>query len=180
MLALIVLLSYFFYTKYKFLLDYIDSRIDLKLEKFNTKYNLENLNEINKIKEQDYINDLKNNIINDNTENFFSKINDLSDVEEESIIDDGSEYDNVSIKEEDIEQSEEIIEEPTQEQIQEPTEEPTEDKIKQIELENFDFSNDIPNLESLEDNVDNYIQSILNNDEQEELVLDENSIEKKN
>ena len=198
-ISLICLLSYFFYTKYKFLIDYIDSRTDLKLEKFSTHYQLDSLNEFNKMKEQNYIDQLKNNIINNDSENYFSKISNLSDIEEEDE-DNNSEHsdinypiinnqisddddtssekedtssekedtspekeDTLSEKEDTLSEKEDTLSE--KEDIQSEIEEDNTSEIsikEEITPElSYQFSDDLPNLDNIDDNIDNYIHDIL-------------------
>lgn len=166
-ISLIFLLSYFFYTKYKFLIDYIDSRTDLKLEKFTNRYNLDSLDQLNKEKEQDYINELKNNIINNNSENFFSKINDLSDIEEED-----------EEEQEDDEEIESQISEPqNEEDLNYPTNtSPLKSESDITDEKNVELQDDeLPNLDNLDENIDNYIENILN--ENKETDIDTSLIE---
>lgn len=173
-ISLIFLLSYFFYTKYKFLIDYIDSRTDLKLEKFTNRYNLDSLDQLNKEKEQDYINELKNNIINNNSENFFSKINDLSDIEEDDEEQDDEEQD-------DDEEIESQISEPqNEEELNYPTNtsplKSESDTKSQTDEKNVEIQDDeLPNLDNLDENIDNYIENILN--ENKETDIDTSLIE---
>lgn len=195
-ISLIFLLSYFFYTKYKFLIDYIDSRTDLKLEKFSSRYNLENLEELNKIKEQDYIKELKNNIINNNSENFFSKINNLSDIEEEEedLISNTSSDDKLDYPiNEELDKSENpspisnIDEEISQEKTPELT--PEQEIEEKEEFENkeetpelsFQIADDeLPNLDNLDENIDNYIENILNENKDNDIDTSLIEVEKKN
>ena len=157
-LSLITLLSYFFFTKYKFLLDYIDNRIDLKNQKMIEKYNLNQVYENNKEHEQKYLENLKDNLENFNNTlsktNFIDNFNELSDIEEE--------YSNEENTEE---EKEEIVESSNDEEgtmrvsVDYPSEE-EEEEIKEIILKE-----ELPNLDSLEDSVDEYIKQILNKEE---------------
>jgi hypothetical protein len=187
--SLISLLSYFFFTKYKFLLDYIDNRIDLKNNKLVDKYNLEKLYEDKKNNEQKYFANLKDNLENFNNTlsqtNFIDQMTELSDIEEEEIYSD-----------EDIEDILMPTIEPTQESTYEPTiecdgnvckivkEEPTEDikeiVIKHEEVQDIVLNEELPNLDNLDSNVDDYIKQILESkDEEMDLSLMEEESEKK-
>lgn len=179
-ISLIFLLSYFFYTKYKFLINYIDSRTDLKLEKFSNRYNLENLDELNKIKEQDYINELKNNIINNNSENFFSKITNLSDIEEEEedLISNTSSEDKINypINDSILDNSDSVSAISDDEMSPEPTPKSIQDFEEKEELENKEetpeLDEELPNLDNLDNldkNIDNYIENILNENKENEI-----------
>jgi LPS O-antigen subunit length determinant protein (WzzB/FepE family) len=190
--SLISLLSYFFFTKYKFLLDYIDNRIDLKHNKLVEKYNLNNLYENNKQNEQKYFANLKDNLENFNNTlsqtNFIDQITELSDIEEED--------EEEIYSEEDIENILIPTNEPYMESTDEPTiecdgnvckivkKEPIEDikeiEIKQGEIQNIVLDDELPNLDNLDDNVDDYIKQILESkDEEIDLSLMEEETEKK-
>lgn len=178
-LSLITLLSYFFFTKYKFLLEYIDNRIDLKHQKMIEKYNLNQVYENNKEHEQKYLENLKDNLENFNNTlsktNFIDHFNELSDIEEE--------YSNEENSEENTEEEkEEIIEEPSDDEegtmpvsVDYPSEEEKEE-IKEIILKE-----ELPNFDSLEDSVDEYIKQILNKEEDIDLsnIVDEEEEKKK-
>jgi glutamyl/glutaminyl-tRNA synthetase len=81
--SLITLLSYFFFTKYKFLINYIDDRIDIKNAKLIEKFNLE---DESKSKEHIYLNNLKTNLKKFNEKlsntNFIDQINEYSEEEQ--------------------------------------------------------------------------------------------------
>jgi len=158
--SLISLLSYFFFTKYKFLLDYIDNRIDLKNNKLIEKYSL-NLNDDNKEKEHNYFNNLKDNLENFNNTlshtNFIDQISSLSDIEED--IDEDNDEDNEGDNDEDLYSN---SDENKDEQYNKESDEPILD-IEEIETsDDFDLQ-ELPNLDNIEDNVDNYIKEILEN-----------------
>lgn len=166
--SLISLLSYFFFTKYKFLLNYIDDRIDLKNQKIIEKYSLELLYDNNKEHEQKYLDNLKDNLENFNNTlsqtNFIDQITELSDIEEE----DEDIYSN-----EDLELQ---LEEP---EVQKPAV-MTMDKDSDIVAVDQEI-NELPNLDNLDDSVDDYIKQILENHEEEEMDLSkmEEEVEKK-
>jgi|ETNmetMinimDraft_8_1059916.scaffolds.fasta_scaffold09136_3 hypothetical protein len=170
-LSLITLLSYFFFTKYKFLLEYIDNRIDLKHQKMIEKYNLNQVYENNKEHEQKYLENLKDNLENFNNTlsktNFIDHFNELSDIEEEYSNEENSEENSEEEKEEEIAESAELVKE-------EEKEEEEEEGEKEIILE-------LPNLDSLEDSVDDYIKQILEKQEDIDLsnLIDEEEEKKK-
>jgi len=178
--ALISLLSYFFFTKYKFLLDYIDNRIDLKNQKIIEKYSLDNLYENNKDNEQKYLDNLKDNLENFNNTlsqtNFIDQITELSDIEEED--------EDIYSNEEDLEIKEEFNFEEPELQLEEPIHEPagiTELMDKESTTDQEIILNDeLPNLENLDDSVDDYIKQILENDDNDiDLSKMEEEVEKK-
>ncbi len=169
-LALISLLCYFFFTKYKFLLDYIDNRIDLKNQKIIEKYNLNQVYENNKEHEKKYLDNLKDNLENFNNTlsktNFIDQFTELSDIEEE--------YSNES------EEEKEILEPVTEEEVEEEEKEEVEEEEKEIIFKE-DYSEELPNLDSLDDNVDDYIKQILEKQEDIDLsnLIDEEEEKKK-
>jgi len=178
--SLISLLSYFFFTKYKFLLNYIDDRIDLKNQKIIEKYSLENLYENNKEHEQKYLDNLKDNLENFNNTlsqtNFIDQITELSDIEEEDI------YSN----DEDLEIKPEFDEEPMEPELQlkdEPEYKPavmTMDHQEESTNQEIILNDELPNLENLDDSVDDYIKQILENDNDDiDLSKMEEEVEKK-
>ena len=177
-LALISLLCYFFFTKYKFLLDYIDNRIDLKNQKIIEKYNLNQVYENNKEHEKKYLDNLKDNLENFNNTlsktNFIDQFTELSDIEEE--------YSNESEEEKEILEpvTEEEVEEEEKEEVEEEEKEEVEEEEKEIIFKE-DYSEELPNLDSLDDNVDDYIKQILEKQEDIDLsnLIDEEEEKKK-
>ena len=177
-LALISLLCYFFFTKYKFLLDYIDNRIDLKNQKIIEKYNLNQVYENNKEHEKKYLDNLKDNLENFNNTlsktNFIDQFTELSDIEEE--------YSNESEEEKEILEpvTEEEEEEEEKEEVEEEEKEEVEEEEKEIIFKE-DYSEELPNLDSLDDNVDDYIKQILEKQEDIDLsnLIDEEEEKKK-
>jgi len=173
--SLISLLSYFFFTKYKFLLEYIDNRIDLKNQKIIEKYNLNLVYENNKEQEQKYLDNLKDNLENFNNTlsqtNFIDQITELSDIEEEEEEDI---YSNEELEkiDSDNEDKEIVINEP---------ELHLNESDANSEMENIDQEiNELPNLDNLDDNVDDYIKQILENHEENiDLSKMEEEVEKK-
>mgnify|MGYP006079979391 CR=1 FL=1 len=189
-LALISLLCYFFFTKYKFLLDYIDNRIDLKNQKIIEKYNLNQVYENNKEHEKKYLDNLKDNLENFNNTlsktNFIDQFTELSDIEEEysneseeekEILEPVTEEEGV---EEEVEEEEVEEEEVEEEEVEEEEVEEVEEEEKEIIFKE-DYSEELPNLDSLDDNVDDYIKQILEKQEDIDLsnLIDEEEEKKK-
>ena len=177
--SLISLLSYFFFTKYKFLLEYIDNRIDLKNQKIIEKYNLNQVYENNKEQEQKYLDNLKDNLENFNNTlsqtNFIDQITELSDIEEED--------EDIYSNEEDLEIKEEFNFEEPELQLEEPIHEPAGitklmDKESTTDQEII-LNDELPNLENLDDSVDDYIKQILENNDDIDLSNITEIVEKK-
>lgn len=169
--ALISLLSYFFFTKYKFLLNYIDDRIDLKNQKIIEKYSLDTLYDNNKEHEQKYLDNLKDNLENFNNTlsqtNFIDQITELSDIEEEDIYsNEDLEIKSEFYNEEDVDILTGAIMDQPELQLEEPE---VQKAVMDQESTNIDIDQEIilndelPNLENLDDSVDDYIKQILEN-----------------
>ena len=172
--ALISLLSYFFFTKYKFLLNYIDDRIDLKNQKIIEKYSLNTLYDNNKEHEQKYLYNLKDNLENFNNTlsqtNFIDQITELSDIEEEEIYS-NEEEEIYSNEEEEVEydnEDKELMIEPELEELQVESDVAIDQEI-----------NELPNLDNLDDNVDDYIKQILEKHDEELDLSKMEEVEKK-
>ena len=163
--SLISLLSYFFFTKYKFLLEYIDNRIDMKSNKLIEKYSLENLNAATKQKEHNYFNNLKDNLENFNNTlsntSFTDHLAPLSDIDEEEENYSDEEIKNIDNWYQNVEkQVEEQSEEQSEEQLDE-TESLKEQVEEQVEEHLTLDMQELPNLANIDDNVDEYIKQIL-------------------
>jgi hypothetical protein len=139
----------------------------MKSNKLIEKYSLDNLNAVTKQKEHNYFNNLKDNLENFNNTlsqtNFIDEVTSLSDIEEE-------EEDLYSDPEEnkippwytDELEVVETVDEKIVEELEEPIEEPVEEEL-QLEQEiheEIDLQ-ELPNLDNMEDNVDDYIKQIL-------------------
>lgn len=185
--SLISLLSYFFFTKYKFLLNYIDDRIDLKNQKIIEKYSLDTLYDNNKEHEQKYLDNLKDNLENFNNTlsqtNFIDQITELSDIEEEE--EDIYSNEDLEIKsefynEEDVDILTGAVMDQPELQLEEPE---VQKAVMDQESTNIDIDQEIilndelPNLENLDDSVDDYIKQILENHDDIDLSKMEEELE---